>query len=89
MTLTQEQRIEIIKQAVHASNLYGKSKLVEDFVADIRTEEVFGEHGLLDAQEYDIEDEASLFDYSPNAESIDEEDLGIGVSDEMKGVYND
>jgi hypothetical protein len=48
-----------------------------------------GEHGLLDAQEYDVKDEASLFDYSPNAESIDEVDLDIGVSDEMKGVYND
>ena len=89
MILTQEQRIEIIKQAVHASNLYGKNKLVEDFVADIRSEEVFGEHGLLDVQVEDIEDETSLIDYNPVAESIDEEDLEIGLSDEMKGVYND
>ena len=55
---------------------------------EIKSEEVLGEHGLLDAQDYDIQDEASLFDYSPNAESIDEEDLEIGVSDEMKGVYS-
>ena len=87
MTLTEEQRIEIIKQAVHASNLYGKNKLVEDFVADIRSQEVFGEYGLLDVQVEDVEDEASLIDYNPVAESIDEEDLEIGLSDEMKGVY--
>ena len=88
MELTQEQRIAILKNAVQASKGLGlKTKALEDFISEIKSEEVLGEHGLLDAQEYDIEDEASLFNYSPNAESIDEEDLEIGVSDEMKGVY--
>jgi len=88
MQLTQEQRIAIIKNAVQASKGLGlKTKALEDFISEIKSEEVLGEHGLLDAQDYDIEDEASLFNYSPNAESIDEEDLEIGVSDEMKGVY--
>ena len=89
MTLTQEQRIAVIKHAVENSQKVSPTKSVADFIEEIKSEEVLGEHGLLDAQEYDIEDEASLFDYSPNAESIDEEDLDIGVSDEMKGVYND
>ena len=88
MTLTQEERIERIKQAVSASKLFGKSKIVEDFVADVRSEEVFGEHGLLDVQREDIEDEVSLIDYKPTAESIDEEDLDLGISDEMKGLYS-
>ena len=89
MTLTQEQRIAIIKHAVQSSQGVGLKTSLEDFVSEIKSQEVLGEHGLLDAQEYDIEDEASLFDYSPTAESIDEEDLEIGVSDEMRGVYND
>jgi len=88
MTLTQEERIERIKQAVNASKLFGNSKIVEDFVADVRSEEVFGEYGLLDVQREDIEDEVSLIDYKPTAESIDEEDLDLGISDEMKGLYS-
>jgi hypothetical protein len=52
------------------------------------SEEVFGEHGLLDVQREDIEDEVSLIDYKPTAESIDEEDLDLGISDEMKGLYS-
>jgi hypothetical protein len=89
MTLTQEQRIAIIKHAAENSTQVSATKSVADFIEEIKSEEVLGEHGLLDAQDYDVQDEASLFDYSPNAESIDEEDLEIGVSDEMKGVYND
>jgi hypothetical protein len=89
MTLTQEQRIAVIKHAAESLQKVSATKSVADFIEEIKSEEVLGEHGLLDAQEYDVKDEASLFDYSPNAESIDEEDLDIGVSDEMKGVYND
>jgi hypothetical protein len=29
----------------------------------------------------------SLIDYTPTAESIDEEDQEFGVSQEMKGIY--
>lgn len=89
MTLTQEQRIAIIKNAVQASKGLGLKSSLEDFVSEIKSQEVLGEHGLLNTQDHDIEDEMSLIDYNPTAESIDEEDLEIGVSDEMKGVYND
>ena len=89
MTLTQDQRIAIIKHAVENSKKVSPTQSVEDFISEIKSEEVFGEYGLIDAQKHDIEDEMSLFDYNPNAESIDEEDQGFGVSDEMKGVYNE
>jgi hypothetical protein len=88
MTLTQEQRIAIIKHAVQDTKGVGLKTSLEDFVSEIKSQEVLGEHGLLDAQEYDIEDEVSLIDYNPTAESIDEEDLEIGISDEMKGLYS-
>lgn len=89
MTLTEEQRIAIIKNAVQASKGLGLKTSLEDFVSEIKSQEVIGEHGLLDAQNHDIEDEMSLIDYDPTAEEIDEEDQDLGVSDEMKGVYND
>ena len=89
MTLTQEQRIAIIKHATQSSQGVGLKTSLEDFVSEIKSQEVLGEHGLLNAQDHDIEDEMSLIDYNPTAESIDEEDQGFGVSPEMKGVYND
>lgn len=89
MTLTQEQRIAIIKHAVQDSKGLGLNKSLEDFVSEIKSQEVLGEHGLLDNQKHDIEDEMSLIDYDPTAEEIDEEDQDFGVSQEMKGVYND
>lgn len=87
MTLTEEQRISIIKHAVQSSKGVGLKTSLEDFVSEIKSQEVLGEHGLLDAQDHDVQDEASLFIYSPDAEDIDEEDQPIGVSDEMKGVF--
>ena len=89
MTLTQEQRIAIIKHAVQSSKGVGLNKSLEEFVSEIKSEEVLGEHGLLNTQDHDIEDEMSLIDYDPTAEEIDEEDQDFGVSPEMKGVYND
>jgi len=89
MTLTQEQRIAIIKHAVQTSKGVGLNKSLEDFVADIKSQEVLGEHGLLNTQDHDIEDEMSLIDYKLSAEDIDEEDQDFGMSQEMKGVYND
>ena len=87
MTLTQEQRLSIIKHAVQSPKGLGLNKSLEDFVSEIKSQEVLGEHGLLDNQKHDIEDEMSLIDYNPNAESIDEEDLSLGLSDQMKGLY--
>ena len=90
MTLTQDQRIAIIKHAVQDSKGLGLKTSLEDFVSEIKSQEVLGEHGLLDAQKSDIEDESSLLHHSPNAEDIEEEDnfVDLDISDQMKGVYN-
>lgn len=85
MELTQSERIALIKNAVLASQ--GRSNaLVEEFVEEVKTEEVIGENGLFNVANADIEDEKQFL-YSDVAEDIDEEDQGMGVSDEMKGVY--
>ena len=87
MEMTQEQRIAVIAKAVENSQSVAPSQSVEDFIAEIKTEQVFAEHGLLDNQKEDIEDE-SQFLYSDSAEEIDEEDQSLGLSDEMRGVYS-
>ena len=87
MEMTQAERIAVIAKAVENSQSVAPSQSVEDFIAEVKTEEVFAEHGLLDNQKSDIEDESSLIEYDPSAESIDEEDEEMGLSDEMKGVY--
>jgi hypothetical protein len=84
--LTQEQRIAVIRHAYANSQSVTPKQSVEDFVADVKSEEVFAEHGLLDNQKEDLEDE-SQFLYSDSAEDIDEEDQEIGLSDEMRGIY--
>jgi len=88
MTLTQEQRISVIKHAHENSRKVSPTQSVEDFIADIKSDQVLGEHGLVDAQVHDVEDEMSLFAYNPCAEDIDEEEDGFGISDEMKGLYS-
>ena len=85
--MTEEQRIAVIAKAVTNSQTIAPSQSVEDFIAEVKTEEVFAEHGLLDNQKVDIEDE-SQFLHSDSAEEIDEEDEGMGLSDEMRGVYS-
>jgi len=84
--LTQEQRISVIRYAHGNSKEITTKRSVADFLADIKSEDVFAEHGLLDSQKEDLEDESQFLN-SDSAENIDEEDQGIGVSDEMKGVY--
>lgn len=84
---TQEQRVAIIRKACLDSKAIVPRQSVENFVADVKSEEVFAEHGLLENQRSDIEDESSLIEHNPSAESIDEEDEEIGLSDEMKGIY--
>jgi hypothetical protein len=86
--MTEEERIELIKNAVQASKGFETTEAVENFVAEVKTEEVFGEYGLLDSQESDLIDEMDLLEHDPVAESIDEEDQEVEVSDEMKGVYS-
>ena len=87
MEMTQAERIAVIAKAVANSQTIAPSQSVEDFIAEIKTEEVFAEHGLLDNQKVDIEDE-SQFLYSDSAEEIDEEDESMGLSNEMRGVYS-
>ena len=85
--MTEEQRIAVIAKAVENSKSITPSQSVEEFIAEIKTEDVVTEHGLLDAQKVDLEDE-SQFLFSDSAEDIDEEDESMGLSDEMKGVYS-
>ena len=85
--MTEEQRIAVIAKAVANSQSIAPSQSVEEFIAEIKTEDVVTEHGLLDAQKVDLEDE-SQFLFSDSAEDIDEEDESMGLSDEMKGVYS-
>ena len=86
MEQTQEDRIALIREAYLNSQAIAPKQSVQDFVADVKSEEVFAEHGLLDSQRVDLEDE-SQFLYSDSAEDIDEEDQEIGLSDEMRGIY--
>ena len=86
--MTEQERINTIRNAVQASKGFETTQAVEEFVAEVKTEEVFAEHGLLQSQVNDIIDEMGLLEHNPTAESIDEEDQEIGVSDQMKGVYS-
>jgi hypothetical protein len=85
--MTEQERINTIRNAVQASKGFETTQAVENFVAEVKTEEIFAEHGLLESQNNDVIDEMELLDHNPVAESIDEEDQDLGVSDEMKGVY--
>lgn len=85
--MTEEQRIAVIAKAVENSKPFTSSQSVEEFIAEIKAEEIFAEHGLLDTQREDLEDE-SQFLFTDVAEEIDEEDEDMGLSDEMKGVYS-
>lgn len=87
--MTEQERINLIRNAFQAPKAFEENKSVEDFIAEVKTEEVFAEHGLLRVQNHDLVDEMELLDHNPIAESIDEEDEGFGVSDQMKGVYHD
>jgi|GEM_PF-2983405 len=88
MELTQEQRIAIIRHAAESSNKVIKTKSVEDFIADIKSEEFFAEHGLVEAKLDDLNEEIGLITHSPIAESIHEEEEEMGVSEEMRNVYH-
>ena len=85
--MTEEERIAVIAKAVENSQSVAPSQSVEDFIAEIKTEQVLVDHGLLDTQREDLEDE-SQFLFTDVAEEIDEEDESMGLSDEMRGVYS-
>ena len=86
--MTEEERIAVIAKAVENSKSITPSQSVEEFISEIKTEQLVTEHGLLDVQEEDLADE-SQFLFTDVAEDVDEEDESMGISDEMKGVYND
>ncbi|MDO7613055.1 MAG: hypothetical protein MUQ75_02385 [Crocinitomicaceae bacterium] len=86
--MTEDQRISVIAKAVENLKSITPSQSVEEFIAEIKTEQLVTEHGLLNAQEEDLMDE-SQFLFSDKAEEIEEEDQSIGLSDQMKGIYND
>lgn len=86
MELTLEQRLAVIAKAVDDSKTITPSQSIEDFISDIKAEQIVVEHGLLDSQKEDVEDE-SQFLFTDSAEEVDEEDEDMGLSDEMKGVY--
>lgn len=85
--MTEEQRLAVIKHAVENSRKVSPTKSIEDFLEEVKSEQVFSEHGLLEPQKVDYEDEESLLIYNPSAEKLDEEDELMGISDEMKGLY--
>ena len=58
--LTEEQRISVIRHAYANSQSVTPKQSVEDFVADVKSEAVFAEHGLLDNQKEDLEDESQF-----------------------------
>lgn len=80
---SQEDRISLIRNAYIGSTSLVSKKSVSDFVEDVKSEEFFSEHGLIDNQKVDVEDEAQFLN-SDSAEDIDEEDQQIGLSDAMK-----
>ena len=90
MELTQEERLALIKNAHLASQGFSSKFALktQEFVEDLKTEQVVAEYGLLHNQQSDIEDEKRFLN-SDVAEDIAEEDQDMGcVCDQMKGVYS-
>lgn len=85
--LTEEQRLAVIKQAFEDAQSVMPPQSVEDFISEIRAEQIVVEHGLLDSQKEDLEDEAQFL-FTDSAEEIDEEDEDMGLSDEMREIYS-
>ena len=86
--MTEEQRIAVIAKAVENSKSIMPTQSVEELILEIKTEQLVTKHGLLDVQKEDLADE-SQFLFTDSAEDIDEEDEDMGISDQMKGIYND
>ena len=86
--MTEEQRLAIIANAHRESKGLPTDSSVLELIADLQAEQLVVEHGLQDVDQDDISDEQQFL-LTDVAESIDEEDQDMGVSDEMKGVYHD
>lgn len=86
--MTEEQRIEAIKNAVLNSKGFKPNSEVMELVGELQAETFVLNNGLRKVEEEDVSDEAQYL-LKDRAEEIDEEDQEIGLSDEMKGVYDD
>lgn len=86
--MTEEQRLAIIANAHRESKGLPTDDSVLELVTQLQAEQLVVEHGLKDVDQDDISDEKQFL-LTDVAEDIDEEDQEIGMSDEMKGVYND
>ena len=86
--MTEEQRIEAIKNAVLNSKGFKPNSEVMELVGELQAEAFVLNNGLRKVEEEDVSDEAQYL-LKDRAEEIDEEDQEIGLSDEMKGVYDD
>jgi hypothetical protein len=86
--MTEEQRLAIIANAHRESKGLPTDSSTLELLADLQAEQLVVEHGLQDVNQDDISDEKQFL-LTDVAEDIDEEDKDMGVSDEMKGVYND
>lgn len=82
-----ERRLAIIANAHRESKGLPTNSAVMELVADLQAEQLVVERGLDDVKEDDIADERQFL-LDDVAENIDEEDGGLGLSDEMKGVYS-
>lgn len=90
MELNESERIALIKNAYLANQGFSEkhAEKCQEFVEDLKAEALVCEHGLLDNNELDIEDEKQFLN-SDVAEDIAEEDEEMDcVSDQMKGVYS-
>ena len=86
MELTQEQRIDIIRELHNKVRGLPVNDEVLNFVENFKAEEAMEEIDVVDPNKSDIEDE-SQFLFTQCAESIDEEDEDFGLSEEMRSVY--
>lgn len=88
--MTQSERIEKIRQMANSSNAMqispAMSSFIEDLKADILAEELIVQHGLLDAQKSDVEDEISQLESQDNR-ADEEEDFDSDENlQDMKSV---
>ena len=93
MELNESERIALIKNAYLANQGFithseEHAEKFQELVEDLKAETLVCEHGLLDNNELDIEDEKQFLN-SDVAEDIAEEEEEMDcVSDQMKGVYS-
>jgi len=86
--MTEEERIAIIANAHRESKGFRPNSEIMELVGELQAETFVLNNGLRKVDEDDVSDEAQFL-LKDRAEEIDEEDQEIGLSDEMKGVYDD